>query len=222
MKKAYLRRFNIQDKMPEDVIIEYDGGTYNGARIVMLDARKHEPQKKAVALTDELEITYYDSNRLYVYKYRHLFSLELALKLEFISEEDITDIVNKYNVAVSSFLDVCDKHDFDVGTADLSIYSADNPHILPNAVIIQFDKNIILGGKVEEKELTVNYINSVISKKLVEKIGFHILEDKDTITCKVFITNNDIKKLPEIMNILASVPGILNVGCYNRILYPGT
>ena len=78
-----------------------------------------------------------------------------------------------------------------------------------------------MGGKVEEKELTVNYINSVISKKLVEKIGFHILEDKDTITCKVFITNNDIKKLPEIMNILASVPGILSVGCYNRILYPG-
>lgn len=221
MKKAYLRELYIKDKEPSDVVIDYDGGEYDGARVVMLDACKHEPQEETVALINDTTITYYDANRLYVYKYGFLFSLESALERKIISEEDLLDIAANYNASVSSFLDVCDKHDFEIGKADLSAYDADNVHIRPDAVMIKFDKKILVGGKVEEKQLTIDYINSVLGEELVEEIGFHVFEDSETIFRKVFINNDDIEKLPEVMNALAAVPGVLTVSCYNRLIYPG-
>ena len=74
MKKAYLRQFEIEGKEPEDVIIDYDGGEYNGTRIVMLDVEWHDPEEWTETV-DGVEIKYYDSNRLYAYKNGKFFTL---------------------------------------------------------------------------------------------------------------------------------------------------
>ena len=88
IKKVYLDQFGIKDKNPEDVIIDYDGGTYNGARIVMLDAEWHDPEEWT-EIIGETKLQYYDSNRLYAYKDGHFITLTQAFENSILKKSDV-------------------------------------------------------------------------------------------------------------------------------------
>ena len=111
IKKAYLRQFGIEGKTPEDVIIDYDGGTYNGARIVMLDAEWNDPEEWTETVGG-ITIQYYDSNRLYAYKNGSFLTLIQAHEKGKLSSEDIALIAEKFNKEVTHFRDTCDRFDF--------------------------------------------------------------------------------------------------------------
>lgn len=220
MKETFLFHFGGNGKNAADVIIEYDGGTYNGARIVMLDYESHEKEEKIVRLTEDAAIKYYDTNTLYAYKYGIFFSLKAALMFGIITDEDAMDIANKYNEAITCYTDVCDKYDFDSCTVNLEAYDKKIADLQPNAIMIKFDKKVVLGGKVDEKEQLIEYINSHFDSAIVTEIGLHIEETAEYKLFKVFINNNELENLPTIMSELASVPGLLEISCYSRRLYP--
>ena len=114
MEQRYLRQFNIEGKEPEDVIIDYDGGTYNGARIVMLDAEMNKPVIWSETIA-EVTIQYYDTNRLYAYKSEKFYTLAEAYANYILYSKDIVSIAEKFNKEVTHFTDTCDKYDFPKG-----------------------------------------------------------------------------------------------------------
>ena len=220
MKKKYLRQFKIEDKEPEDVIIDYDGGTYNGARIVMLDAEYHAPKENSVIIDDDIIINYYDSNKLYVYRRGRFYSFTDAISRSILSREDVQDVALKFNAAVTNYTDTCDKHDFDLCEVDLRYYNLGDRHLKSNAIMINIDRRIIFGGKIDEKQLLVEYINSRFGANVIKEIGFHYIQTSKSLLCKVFIEDVRLENLPQFMKELSRVPGLLWIGCYSRRFYP--
>jgi hypothetical protein len=220
MKDNFLFTFGGKGKSSEDVIIEFDAGTYNGARVVMLDAHKHKKEKRVIELTEDAVITYYDTNILYAYKNGFFFPLNIALTFGILTEEDVKDIAYKYRESITTYTDVCDKHDFDTCEVDFKHYQPKDSNLSSNILLIKIDKTILFGGKMEEKQLLTDYINSHFDSDIVQKIGLHVREEADNVTFKVFVEDKGIDGLPEIMQKLASVPGLLKIECYSRTHNP--
>lgn len=220
MKKAYLRQFKIKDVEPEDVVIDYDGGIYNGARIVMLDAEWHEPQRIRITIDNDIYIYCYDSNTPYVYKYGHFFSFTDAILRKIISREDAQSIASDFNENVKDFSDTCDKHDFDLCEVDLEYYNENDKNLRSDAVMIKIDNKIIEGNTLNSKENLADYINTRLGKNIVVKIGLYFSKDDKTTTYKVIIKDFGLKNLPQCMTELTSVPGLVWIGCYSRTYYP--
>ena len=137
MKKAYLRQFGIKDVEPEDVVIDYDGGTYNGARIVMLDAERHNPEERTETVSD-IVIQYYDANCLYVYKNEKFYTLVEAYENSILLSNDIVSIAVIFNEEVTHFRDTCDKYDFPKGKI-LEVDERNNDRIAYHSIYIYLD-----------------------------------------------------------------------------------
>lgn len=221
MKKRYLRKFKIDGKTPEDVVIDYDGGTYNGARIVMLDAECNDP-KEWNELVAGYEFNYYDSNRLYAYKYGHFFTLEKAYQYSILEESDVREIVKKYSDEVTEYIDICDKYDFDMGAEiEFGTYHIDisnriicNERVWLNIDAKMFSKNS--DGNINAQKVT-EHINSYLGTKIIAGVRIRFGYDyhykcwvgeffmKDVVT---------MDNLYQIMQELSCVPGIKKVACH--------
>ena len=221
MKRIYLRQFKIKDVSPQDVVVDYDGGTYNGARIVMLDAERHDLEEWTDFL-GKSGIDYYDSNRLWAYKYGRFYDLKEAYSLSIISEEDYAKIANEYRIKIKHFIDVCDVYDFDscqethIGTDHVD-YSG--KQVCHENMWIYLDKNLFSGLStrfVEDRQKIVDYINSCVGINLVSSISSLVDFIPNTNMCYTEITlNNDsVEKLPQIMESLSKVPGVIKLYCH--------
>ena len=111
MKEAYISQFKIDGVEAKDVVIDYDGGTYNGARVVMLDVEWHD-REHWTEIIDEISIQYYDANRILVYKSNEFYTLEEAKDSDILSLEQIVLISNDFQSKVAHYRDTCDKFDF--------------------------------------------------------------------------------------------------------------
>ena len=215
IKKAYLRQFGIEGKTPEDVIIDYDGGTYNGARVVMLDVEWHDPEEWTETVGDTT-ITYYDSNRILVYKFGKLYTLKEAKNRLILSKKQIVAIVDKYNATVQSYLDVCDKYDFK-NSDECDIEIGEHLDDCTYKLIIGFDVRFYnslkddanLGKSIEE------YIASYLGQNLCKfyrNIGY--TKDNKMMVCRFKYSNRqNIDNIPDIIKKISCVPGIDLVWC---------
>lgn len=223
MKRAYLRQFGIKDKNPEDVIVDYDGGTYNGARIVMLDAEWHDPKESVYKDPFVASINYYDSNCLYAYKYGYFFTLKQAYQYSILEKSDLVDISVNYNAEITAFIDVCDKYDFEpcqeikLGTEHIDINGRE---MCESRLWICFDGRVIpkltapLNPR-DELPRVVEYINSRVGYNIIRSIS--ILYDHsmyDEYFFDVAINNDSIESLPIIMEQIAATPGVKWVYCH--------
>ncbi len=222
MKKAYLRQFGIKDVEPEDVVIDYDGGTYNGARIVMLDAEWHDPETKTEYF-GKAAFEYYDGNRLLVYKYGRFFDLYKAFSLSILQEEDYTQIAKEYRTNVKSFMDICDKYDFEscreikIGSEHIDIHGKE---ICNNHLWIVFDKKVIpeleYPSIKDDLQKIAEYINSFLDTSLVD--FFSPLVDYGYQSNEVWldarINNDNLDNLPNIMDLISTVPGVTRIYCH--------
>ena len=233
MKEAYLRQFGIKDVKAEDVVIDYDAGIYNGARVVMLDAEcQNEPVIEKVPLwaiyhyedqewtetVGESEFYYYDSNRLRVFKNGIFYTLTQARFLGILSKQDIADIEAKYSTDVTGFLDICDKYDFDECEIWLN-YDPKDKHFWADRLVVRIDQRID-----PTTESFMRYIESIIGSGIVKGV----IGDSGTSiaapgghTYTIFLYDDSVENLPNIVLKLANVPGILCVACYTSGTHPG-
>ena len=231
MKRAYLRQFGIKDKKPEDVIVDYDGGTYNGARIVMLDAEWHDPEESVYEIPFMASINYYDSNRLYVYKYGYFFTLKQAYEYSILERSDIEDIAVNYSAEITAFIDVCDKYDFEpcqeIRIGDDHIDHADR-EICESYLWICFDERATPSMSLPAEPRDVlnkiaEYINTYVGCDVIS--GISILYGYEPYAngyvFDIYIKNDSIENLPKIMEQIASVPGVKWVYCHCLYFFIG-
>ena len=114
MMEKYLEQFNIKDKNADEVVIDYDAGTYHGTRVVMLDAECHRREVWEEKIGD-VTLTYYDSNRLYAWSEGGFITLTDAYASNKLSMKDLERISKKFNKDVRYYIDICDKYDFEKG-----------------------------------------------------------------------------------------------------------
>ena len=210
MKKNYIRQFKIKDKEPEDVIIDYDGGTYSGARIVMLDTEWHDPEKWTETIGDTT-IQYYDSNRLYAYKNGKFYTLSDAYEKGKLSKNEITQIALKFSMDVCFYLDTCDIYDFDKSSfvdGDLSKNE-------------MYDKlNVWVDWKALEgidftSTTWVEHMTTHLGNNLIETWGITHISD-DFMVLYIELAYNTKEHHSYVANELKKVPGILKVDSYSE------
>lgn len=226
MKRAYLDQFNIKGRRATDVVIDYDAGTYNGARVVMLDAEcQNEPVIEKVPLwaiyhyedqewtetVGESEFYYYDSNRLRVFKNGIFYTLAQARFLGILSKQDIADIEAKYSTDVTSFLDICDKYDFDECEIWLN-YEPDDQHFLSDRICVRIDQRISA-----TKESFIRYLESFLGPDIVIRV---VSDDGSSLlwpggyAYQIHIYDKGGEHLLNVIAQLSKVPGILCVACH--------
>ena len=218
MEQRYLRQFNIKEKEPEDVIIDYDGGTYNGARIVMLDAEWHDPEEWTETVGG-ITIQYYDSNRLYAYKNGKFYTLEKAKKCFILTKSNIQKIAKNFNNEVRHFRDTCDTYDFD------EFWYWDNLELSgaplgkkPRSDMIGVDIDVRVckeNGKVDKLAM-INYLGEDIISRV------HGVADWDNF-CRFYfkVLNDDLDNIPFIIERFKNIPGVLSAGYYWDVYDPG-
>ena len=209
MKEAYLRQFGIKDVKAEDVVIDYDAGTYNGARVVMLDAEWHDPEKWEEKL-GSYSITYYDSNRLYAYKDGVFFTLSEACKNSYLSIDDLSTIAYKYNNDVRMYIDVCDIYDFDKSKCEELDWSNNNIY---NSVTIWMDIRCVEGiWELQDLTPIIEHLGSdIIDNIEIQSLSsdpFAIFHVKFKFDSKAF--------LDYAVERLRKVTGVLMVGPYSK------
>ena len=164
MKKAYLDQFGIKDKNPEDVIVDYDVGTYNGARIVMLDAECRDPEKWMENIGD-FTITYYDSNRLLVWKDSEFITLTQSYWDGLLGADDIKIIIAEYDDKIKQFADVCDVYDFSVKPKHTStiklLMEFDYESIKFHELVVVVDPKLSQEGMILSKEFFGDFVSEI-------------------------------------------------------------
>ena len=220
MKKNYIRQFKIEDKAPEDVIIDYDGGTYNGARIVMLDIEWHDPEKWTETIGDTT-IQYYDSNRLYAYKNGKFYTLEEAKKRLILKKSDVQEIAENFNNEVAHYRDTCDFYDFD------EFWYWDNRE-LEEAVSSEQPRSDMIGVDIDARICKENDIVDELA--MIEYLGKDIIlrvhgvaTFSDMGICRFFlkIVNDDLDNIPLFVERFKNIPGVLSAGYFWDVYDPG-
>lgn len=115
IKEDYVSQFNITDVAPEDVVVDYYAGNWNGYEIIMLDAECHRREVWEEKIGD-VTLTYYDSNRLYAWSEGGFITLTDAYASNKLSMKDLERISKKFNKDVRYYIDICDKYDFEKGS----------------------------------------------------------------------------------------------------------
>ena len=201
MKGAYLRQFGIKDVKAEDVVIDYDAGTYNGARVVMLDAAWHDPEKWEEKL-GSYSITYYDSNRLYAYKDGVFFTLSEVYNNGYI--DSIKEISISWQSDIGGYKDTCDKYDFDKWTSNPTYDELEY-----KALLISIDKRI--SGTIPEK---IEYLGSNFIKEMY--IEFPDADIRGDYAVYVAVLTIPTKIWAEYaMKEISKIPGVLLVEHYH-------
>ena len=220
MKTLYLRQFEIEGKSAEDVLLEYDGGIYNGARIVMLDAGKHEAGTFTYKLSEYVIITYYDTNTLLAYKYGRFFNLKEALEAKILTVEDVGWISYNFFKADNCYIKICDKYDFEdapecekkIGTNHIEDTSA----ACYRNVKVKIDESIFLylspPTVQEDLQMVVDYMNAYLGKDIVLEIS----GKRNTVNgvyYTIHLNGNNYNSLTEAMELIATIPWIRGIGC---------
>ena len=211
MKEAYLRQFNIKDKGVDDVIIDYDLGMINNARIIMLDAERNDPEEWTENIGD-VEIRYFDSNRLLVYRFGWFFTLSDAKKLFLLTDEQISHIAGRFTSEVGHFRDTCDKNDFG------EYYFWDNFDFFENVEPL----TDVIAVRIDMRVFQSNYSETVFD--VAEYLGSDIVKDKyqvygwlpDSVFMRVYICNEGYENMPYIFERLSQIPGVLEAGYYYK------
>ena len=218
MKKAYLRQFGIKDVEPEDVVIDYDGGMYNGARIVMLDAEWHNPEDWTESI-GETNIQYYDSNRILVYIFGKFYTLTEAQNQNIIFAFQIKKIANEFNNVTLHFRDTCDKHDFDEFWYwdNLEMPSApEGEKPISNMIGVDIDIRVCsTDGVVNKNFNVVEYLGTDIISKMHAVALF-----EDFARYYLKIVNDGLENIPQIFEQLKQIPGVLSAGYYWSVYDP--
>ncbi len=220
MKKKYLRQFKIEDKVPEDVIIDYNGGTYNGARIVMLDTEWHDPEKWTETIGDTT-IQYYDSNRLYAYKNGKFYTLEKAKKRLILKKSDVQEIAENFNNEVTHYRDTCDFYDFD------EFWYWDNREMegapagkkpRSDMIGVDIDARICKENNIVDELAMIEYLGEDI---ILRVHGVAIFSDMGI--CRFFlkIVNDDLDNIPLFVERFKNIPGVLSAGYFWDVYDPG-
>ena len=213
MKENYLLQFNVEGKEPEDVIIDYDGGTYYGARIVMLDTEWHDPEKWTETIGD-ITIQYYDSNRLYAYKNGKFYTLEEAKKGFILTKSNIQKIAKNFNNEVTHYRDTCDFYDFD------EFWYWDNRE-LEEAVSAEQPRSDMIGVDIDARVCKENGIVDELA--MIEYLGKDIILRvhgvaifSDMGICRFFlkIVNDDLDNIPLFVERFKNIPGVLSAGYF--------
>ena len=226
MKEAYLRQFGIKDVKAEDVVIDYDAGTYNGARVVMLDAEWHDTAPKKIEIDgvkytdhntkewseiiDGIEFHYYDTNRLRVYKYGIFFTLKQAKILGLVSDENIENIAIEFEENVNHFRDTCDVFDFpepfwfedyDGITVDEGFYD--------DEIIVEIDSRISRGGTQIDGTSRVDLIEYIGSKQITSmKRTLNYSYSSDYFYVK--LKEGGEENIQMLVEYLSNIPGVLS------------
>ena len=206
MKEAYLRQFGIKDVKAEDVVIDYDAGTYNGARVIMLDAEWHDPEKWVEQLGG-YSITYYDSNRLYVYKNGIFLTLSDAYSRQKISEKEICKIVDKFANDVKYYHNTCDQYDFNIELPDEDFSSND----INYGINIAFDQELFALTKTyqEKDNIVLDYVGTNIINKIEG-----VYEGRFRVVAIRFHHDNPIY-LSYVIELLNQLPGVVYIEPFN-------
>lgn len=209
IKKDYIEQFGIQGKNFADVVLDYYGGNYNGYEIVMLDAEWHDPEKWEEKF-GSYSITYYDSNILYAYKNGIFMTLSEACKNSYLSIDDLSTIVDKYNNDVRMYIDICDIYDFDKSKCEELDWSNNNIY---NSVTIWMDIRSVEGiWELQDLTPIVEYLgDDMIDSIEIESLSynpfavFHVKFKWDN---KMFF-DYAVKRLRK-------APAVLMVGPYSK------
>ena len=209
MKEVYISQFKIDGVEAKDVVIDYDGGTYNGARVVMLDAEWHD-REHWTEIIDEISIQYYDANRILVYKSNEFYTLEEAKDSDILSLEQIVLISNDFQSKVAHYRDTCDKFDFE------EYKFADNFNILPgkepwtNVIYVDLDIRICKDNQGYESFDVVEYLGSDI----IAKVKNTIMRETEFYRFSLYICNEGYENIQYVFDRLSQIPGVLSAGYY--------
>ncbi len=213
MKKKYLRQFKIEDKEPEDVIIDYDGGTYNGARIVMLDTEWHDPEEWTETIGDTT-IQYYDSNRLYAYKNGKFYTLSDAYEKGKLSSEDIVFIAENFNNEITHYRDTCDIFDFSNYLRPgeiIEISESNKKYIEYGALLICIDDR--LAGDYQS---LIDYLGVDMISDLFIQIPYVDLHIEGAYSRYFVRLKYDTQEYTEsAMKKMAKIPGVVSLELYH-------
>ena len=219
MKEAYLSQFQIEGVEAKNVVVDYDGGTYNGARIVMLDAEWHNPAELSESI-DDVTITYYDPNRLYVYQDESFISLNEAYSSSRISKDELSKIASDFNNDVRHFRDTCDKFDFpEFWIEDYDgRFEGDDYYLSTNRIYIEVDKDIAFNsGNTGWRENLLNYLEGYVGENVVKHIIFESRITWESNFYLIELHDDGFENIKRVFEILSRVPGILSAGYYIQI-----
>ena len=209
MKQMYLSQFKIQNLDAEDVVIDYDGGTYNGARIVMLDAEHNDPEEWTETIGDTM-IKYYDSNRLYAYKDDCFMELNESYGNALISKNDLIKIASDFANSTKHFRDTCDKFDF----PEFWIWEPGEEYrefVKYDKIDIRIDRDIIFTDKNWEENL-IKYLGEDIIKRVVSEGRVSV--DYIGYALELYVPGEE--NIQYVFERLSKVPGVLSAGYYVR------
>ena len=209
MKEAYISQFKIDGVEAKDVVIDYDGGTYNGARVVMLDAEWHDPAETTESI-DGVSIMYYDSNQLYLYKDGSFKTLDEAYGIELISKDELTKIASDFNNNAKHFRDTCDKFDF----PEFWIWEPDEEYsefVKYDKIDIRIDRDIVFTDENREENL-IKYLGEDIIKRVVSE--GRVSEDYVGYALELHVPGEE--NIQYVFERLSQVPGVLSAGYYVR------
>ena len=211
MKENYLKQFRIADKNANEVVIDYDGGTYRGARVVMLDAEWHDVEEREEKIFD-ININYYDKNSLYAYKFGIFFSIPIARLLGILTDDEIREITEKFNSEVRHFRDTCDIFDFPP-YQPMGEYG--DGKIVPDMIAVTIDNRVLISRDFPPKAPfdIIDYLGEDIIESQKEVLW---ASDKSTsfalVVCEQWRNN-----IPEVIERISKIPGVLASGYYYRM-----
>lgn len=216
MKEAYLRQFGIKDVKAEDVVIDYDAGTYNGARVVMLDAEWHDPNPWMEKI-GEKSIRYYDNNRLLVYQLGKFYTLTEAKEKYLLFSNQIEWIIYHFNNQIKHFRDTCDVYDFtDFWLWDnFDVFEDVSP--ISNMIAVQIDRRIVNRNSKLETEFN---IVSFLGDDIIAKEDKIISQEVDWICFSLYLSNEGYDNIQYVFERISKIPGVLSAGYYYDYYYP--
>ena len=209
MKENYLKQFKIADKNANEVVIDYDAGTYRGARVVMLDAEWHDVEEREEKIFD-ININYYDKNSLYAYKFGIFFSIPIARLLGILTDDEIREIAEKFNSEVRHFRDTCDKHDFP-DPFWIEDYDGEyNEKFSDSQLYIEIDARVSRGKSQLNYSDAVNYLGTELVKRAMALMSPRITSDLYLLSLR----EPSMENIEALLKYLPSVPGVLSAGYY--------
>ena len=212
MKEAYLRQFGIEGVDAEDVVIDYDGGNYLGARIVMLDAEWHDREMWEETI-DDITIQYYDKNRILLYTFGKFYTLTEAKSYLMISEKKLKSIADDFSSKVTHYRGTCDSFDFEECIILNDFVEINGQMPRDNIVYLELDIRLCKDNEGYETFDIVKYLGPDIIKQRKNKI---YADDKYQ-AFSLYVHNAGYENLLDIFEILSKIPGVLRVGYYYDI-----
>lgn len=219
MKSEYINQLGLENMNPLDVVIDYYGGNYNGALIVMLDAEHHSPEMWTEYIQSEnIKITYYDSNRLHAYYNGRFYTITEAFENNIISSKDLRSILYHFSHSVGHFRDTCDKYDFSYKFYvwdNFESYESETPRM--DIVGIQVDTALT---KHKQSSISSSDLISYLGEDLFEKCVNQFHGDDSYVCLAMKLKNPGYENMQVVFEHLSHIPGVISAGYYYDFYYP--